>query len=120
MASTVDNSCRIWNCEITNKNVIGQHGDIEHLRNFLPDSYEDIHARNMYWLTDRTPHESLQLKERTHCQYFQLVTSQLSLWLEDHSTKNPLGFVPDKNITRIVKGSMCEGETYFLPNQSIN
>ena len=120
MASNVDNSCRIWNCEITDNDVIGQHGDIEHLRNFLPDSYEDMHNGNMYWLTDRTPHESLPLEERTYRQYFRLVTSQVSLWFEDHSTKNPLGVVPDKNITRIVKGNMCEGETYFLPNQSIN
>ena len=59
----------------------------------------------MYWITDRTPHESLPLNNNTYRQYFRLVTHQVSLWFEDHSTKNPLGAVPDPIITKIVKGS---------------
>ena len=65
----------------------------------------------MYWITDRTPHESLPLKEETYRQYFRLVTHQVSLWFEDHSTKNPLGLVPDPKITKIVKGSKFECPT---------
>jgi len=115
MASTVPNSCRVWNCEIMDDNVIGQHGDIEHLRNLLPDSYEDMDAKNMYWLSDRTPHESLPMRERKYRQYFRLVTSQVSLWFEDHSTKNPVGVVPDKTITRIVKGNKFKkGEAHIV------
>ena len=117
MASNVKNACRIWNCEITDDNVIGQHGNIEHLWNLLPglpDCYVDIDANNMHWLSDRTPHESLQMKERRYRQYFRLVTSQVSLWFEDHSTKNPLGVVPDKNIIRIVKGNKFKGEIYLF------
>ena len=121
MASTVPNSCRVWNCEITDDNVIGQHGDIEHLRNLLPDSYEDMDANNLYWLSDRTPHESLSMKERKYRQYFRLVTSQVSLWFEDHSTKNPLGVVPDKTITRIVKGNKFKkGEAHIVAGNDVS
>ena len=45
------------------------------------------------------------LTEGAYRQYFRLVTSEVSLWFEDHSTKNPLGLVPDPNITKTVKGS---------------
>ena len=59
----------------------------------------------LYWITDRTPHESLPLKEEKYRQYFRLVTHEVSLWVEDHSAKNPLGLVPDSSITKIIKGS---------------
>ena len=41
MASTIDASCRAWNCKIikdkaSGREVIGKHGDIELLRNLLP------------------------------------------------------------------------------------
>merc|ERR1712223_684671 len=58
----------------------------------------------LYWLTDRTPHESLPLKTGAFRQFFRLVTSQVSLWYADHSTPNPLGVKPDPAITRIVVG----------------
>ena len=47
-------------------------------------------------------------------QFFRLVTSEVSLWFEEHSTKNPPGVVPDPNITKIVKGSKFnKGEAYI-------
>lgn len=104
MASNVEKSCRIWNCQIMDDNMIGELGNIEHLRDFLPES-EFMAKNELYWLTDRTPHESFRLTQRTHRQFFRLVTSQVSLWYEDHSTKNPLGVVPDPEITQIVMGS---------------
>ena len=41
MASNVSDSGRVWNCRIVNdpesgESVVGQHGDIEHLRHLLP------------------------------------------------------------------------------------
>jgi hypothetical protein len=110
MASNIENSCEVWNsqvvCDKNNENieVIGKHGDIEHLRSYLGPSTVMM-PNNMYWITDRTPHESLPLKKDTHRQYFRLVTHEVSLWFEDHSTKNPLGVLPDPKITKIVKGS---------------
>jgi hypothetical protein len=108
MASTVDDTCEVWNCKIMpdsqEKEIIGKLGDVEHLRKLMP-SGEKMKANRMYWMTDRTPHECLPIKEGTYRQFFRLVTSQVSLWYEDHSTKNPLGVVPNPSITKIVKGS---------------
>ena len=70
------------------------------------------------FLLFRTPHESLPLKKGAFRQFFRLVTSQVvinslfiyllgskvSLWYADHSTPNPLGVLPDPDVTRIVTG----------------
>jgi len=114
MASNVADSCRVWDCQIMDDTCIGHLGDIEHLTSLLPES-EVMEPNCLYWITDRTPHESLPLKKKTYRQFFRLVTSQVSLWFEDHSTKNPLGVVPDPNITKIVKGSKFnKGEAYIV------
>ena len=110
MASNVENSCAVWNsqvqCDENNENmeIIRKHGDIEYLRPYLGPSTV-MKPNNIYWITDRTPHESLPLKKDAYRQHFRLVTHQVSLWFDDHSTKNPLGLLPDPNITKIVKGS---------------
>jgi len=112
LASSVGDSCQAWDCQVNpgddGGEIIGHLGDIEHLREFLPDSNKRMREDTLYWITDRTPHESLPLARKTHRQWFRLVTSQVSLWFEDHSTKNPLGIVPDPDITTIVKGSKFE------------
>ncbi|XP_065659618.1 uncharacterized protein LOC124817461 [Hydra vulgaris] len=108
MASNIAGSCKVWNCQILpgddGKCVIGELGDIEHLREFLPEA-EVMNKNALYWLTDRTPHESLPLSDKIYRQYIRIVTSKVSVWYEDHSTKNPLGVVPDSQITKIVRGS---------------
>ena len=136
MASSVENSCRAWNCKIVpeeegdkddgacgnkvagesgdrssggrrkgNNEAIGRLGSIEHLRHLLPEELAlTMKANRLYWMTDRTPHESLPLKKGTHRQFFRLVMSQVSLWYEDHSTPNPNGVKPDPKVTKIVKG----------------
>ncbi|XP_065659615.1 uncharacterized protein LOC101236717 [Hydra vulgaris] len=108
MASNIAGSCKVWNCQILpgedGKCVISELGDIEHLREFLPES-EVMKENALYWITDCTPHESLPLSNKTYRQYIRIVTSKVSIWYEDHSTKNPLGVVPDSHITQIVRGS---------------
>lgn len=91
-------------------------GDVEHLREFLPES-ETMKPNKMYWITDRTPHEALPLKAGCYRQYFRLVTSQVSVWFEEHSTKNPLGVVPDPTVTEIVKGSKFSKNWSLLLNE---
>ena len=115
MASTVKDSCKVWKCQITQDcgDIIGALGDLEKYREFLPDS-ETMKPNEIYWLTDRTPHESLPLKKGTYRQFFKLVTSKVSVWFEDHSTKNPHGIVPDPKITKIVKGSLFENKALVL------
>jgi hypothetical protein len=108
MASNIDDSCKVWNSQIqpagNGEEIIGKHGDVEHLRSYLGPSHL-TEANRLYWITDRTPHESMPLKQGTYRQFFRLVTHQVSLWFEDHSTPNPLGVVPNPALTKIVKGN---------------
>ena len=119
MANNVEDSCCVWDCtlqadDIDGTEVIGSLGDVEHLRDMLPGEPQVMKANTVYWITDRTPHESLPLKEDAYRQYIRLVTSEVSLWFEEHSTKNPLGVVPDPEITVIVKGSKFENNFALL------
>ena len=102
IASNVPDSTMVWNCAVDGE-VIGQHGDIEHLRSALGEG-EVMRPGQVYWITDRTPHESLPLKEKTMRQFFRIVTSEVSFWFRDHSTPNPLGVMPDPEVTQIVSG----------------
>ena len=117
LASNVPNSCRAWDCKIerdskSGVDIIGQHDSCEHIKDFLPNDKEVmLEADCIYWLTDRAPHESLPLKERTYCQFFRVVTEQVSFWFADHSTANPYGVSPDPNITKIVRGNKFDTDT---------
>merc|ERR1712111_80846 len=109
MASSVSESCKVWNCSVEPEAV--EHlGDIEHLRSLLPGEGEVLRPGQMYWITDRTPHESLPLKKDTFRQFFRFVTSDVSFWYKDHSTPNPLGVLPDPAITKIVLGDKFSDE----------
>eukprot|EP00112_Aurelia_sp_Birch-Aquarium-sp1_P025731 Seg873.6 transcript_id=Seg873.6/GoldUCD/mRNA.D3Y31 product="hypothetical protein" protein_id=Seg873.6/GoldUCD/D3Y31 len=113
MASNASDSCKLYNSQIMNDELIGELGDIEHLREFLPQG-KVMEKDNLYWFTDRTPHEALPLKEGIHRQFFRLVTSQVSLWYIDHSTKNPRGVMPDPEMTKLVKGSKFDKKGVVL------
>ena len=56
-------------------------------------------------MSDRTPIESIPLKEGKHAQFVQLVTHRVSVWHEEHSTKNPYGVIPDSEITRVIRAN---------------
>lgn len=119
MVSNVPDSCKIWNCKIlppvdNSPDIVGEHGDIDHLRSFLPGNSQMMHANTVYWLTDRTPHEALPLSTGKYRQFVRVVTSQLTYWHEAHNTKNPLGVLPDPSITKIVKGSKFDGKCYIV------
>ena len=76
--------------------TVGEHGDIEHLRQYIPDNREyHLNPNTIYWMTDRTPHEALPVEAGVHRQYFRLVTSDISHWYAAHSTKNPNCPLPD-------------------------
>ena len=109
LASSVSDSCRAWNCSV-DPDIIGTLGDVEYLRGFLPSDGEVLKPGQLYWITDKTPHESLPLKERTYRQFFRLVTADVSLWYKDHSTANPLGVDPDPAVTKIVAGDKFSDE----------
>ncbi|XP_075259309.1 uncharacterized protein LOC142351107 [Convolutriloba macropyga] len=107
MASNVSDSCRVWNCKVTNpEEIVGPLGDLEHMASYLGEG-ETLKEGDMVWMTDCTPHESLPLEKGTHRQYFRLVTSQVSVWYADHSTPNPLGITPPGHV-KVVHGNKFE------------
>ena len=107
MASNVANSCRIWNCKVADPaKTVGPLGDLEHMRTAL-GAGAALDAGEVAWITDCTPHESLPLPIGTKRQYFRLVTSDVTVWYADHSTKNPLGVKPPDTVL-IVKGNKFE------------
>lgn len=104
MASSLSQSCRVWNVQIDNPGeVTGHLGDIEHFRELL-EAGSTMDANELFWITDRTPHESLPVKEGMYRQYFRFVTSGVTVWFENHSTKNPLGIRPDPRVTHVISG----------------
>ena len=106
MASNVTNSTKVWNCEIQNLDqVVDQYGGLEHnfVSSFLRHPGNNLQQGEMCWMTDRTPHASMPLKKGTKRSYFRLVTSQVSAWYEEHSTKNPYGVVPPNGVV-VLKG----------------
>ena len=52
------NSCRLWNCKIekdhaNGSEIIGENGDCEHIKEFLPADKELVLEENkLYWITD--------------------------------------------------------------------
>jgi hypothetical protein len=91
MASTVDASCEVWDTFVK---APGKLGSCEHLREKLGAGHK-MRAGELWWITDRTPHEALSIPAGTHRQYFRFVTNELSMWYSKHNTANPLGIEAD-------------------------
>jgi len=109
MANSVKDTCMVWDASIEDPGLVaGHHGDLDHVREILGAGHM-MRKNTMYWLTDRTPHETLPVKEDTYRQFFRVVTSSLSAWFPEHSTANRLGIKPDENITKIIEGSKFDG-----------
>jgi hypothetical protein len=101
MASTVDNTCAVWDALVDNGGV-DSHGGVDHLRPLLGEA-RLISGNELMWMTDKTPHEALPQKGNGYRQYFHFVTSEISLWYEDHSTPNPK--VPLPAHVKVIRGS---------------
>ena len=84
MASNVEQSCEVRDCKIVERKneteIIGKLGCVEHLKGVLPSPIQ-LNANTMYWITDRTPHESLLLKNTTHRQFFRLGPGIICLFI---------------------------------------
>ncbi len=90
MASTVDDSCALYPALIVNPwEVTDAHGRCESLCDRLP-SPTLTKANKLYWMTDRTPHESLPTSTGGYRQFFRLVVGPISTWYAKHNTANPL------------------------------
>merc|ERR1711871_151600 len=89
MASNVEKSCALYDVIIQEPHLVAKKGgDIEYLRPLCgPPHFMEANA--IYWMTDRTPHESLPLPVGTKRQYFRLVAGPITHWFANHSTANP-------------------------------
>lgn len=124
MGSTVSDSCAVYNALLP-PDLVGRGGNVEHMRSALtfggpptgrvlghrggaygpacgPEDDESrrrqptaLQAHELFWMTDRTPHESLPLDRPAFRQYFRLVAGPIGVWYAAHSTPNPLGTPPD-------------------------
>ena len=106
MASNMSDTCEIWDALIAkDQGIVDYHGGGEHLRPFIGKGTL-IKANELVWLTDRTPHEALPQAQSGYRQFFRLVTSNITVWYQQHSTPNPRVKVPGNVI--IVKESKFE------------
>ena len=114
MVSDIDDTCKLWNAQVSDTKLIGWEGDIEHLRDhlndicmqttwhtpkrFLCEPKIKMKANHIYWITDQTPHEALPLKQSGTRRFFRLVAGPLTKWHAKHNTANPLGIKPSCDI----------------------
>lgn len=85
MAST-DGRCRIWD---EARHDVDHHGGLE-----VSGPGVEMEPSTLYWITDRTPHESLPALRSGERQFFRLVSSEIGAWWSMHNTANPLGVLP--------------------------
>lgn len=95
MASN-DGACRAWNEIVEERDL---HGGCKP----LTDNIIKMKPSTLYWMTDKTPHESLVSQENFKRQFFRLVSDEISLWFAQHNTPNPLGILPNCPITQVNK-----------------
>lgn len=90
MAST-DGRCRAWDCQAMSDHP---HGSMDAPTGEAVPMDPSV----LYWLTDRTPHESLPAERTAPRQWFRLVADAIGGWWAEHSTANPLGVQPNAPI----------------------
>ncbi|KAJ3327711.1 hypothetical protein HDU93_001830 [Gonapodya sp. JEL0774] len=82
-------------------------GSIEGYRHLLDTKPVVMRENEIYWITDKTPHESLPVRVRgnrnpkpVYRQFFRLVTGKIDVWYSKHNTPNTYGNVlPDCRIS---------------------
>lgn len=98
LSSNISDSTAVWNSRIhdTFGDIIGPHGSLERMRDLLGPPSKKLAARELIWLSDRTPHESLPIAASLQRQFFRLVVGEIGFWFSAHNTPNPTGFaLPD-------------------------
>ena len=96
MASNMEGTTEVYDA-LVHKNINGiidRRGGCEHLRGLIGPGTV-LKANQLIWMTDCTPHEALPPQRSGYHQYFCLVTSDISHWFADHSTRNPLVPIPE-------------------------
>jgi len=90
MCSNVAGSTLFYDCEVKQEEMGAiPDGDVESLRGEMGEPIIN-EAGGVYWINDRTPHESLPIQGGGERQYVRIVQSGISVWFSDHNTANPL------------------------------
>lgn len=92
LAST-DGACQVWNTQVYDSDELGGCD--------YPDKNVEtkvMEPNTLYWMTDRTPHESLENETTSKRQFFRLVSEKVGIWSKADSTENPLGVKPKTKI----------------------
>ncbi|CAJ1934296.1 unnamed protein product [Cylindrotheca closterium] len=107
MASSVSNTSKVWDALVDKKcpNIVDKHGGCEHLRSLIGKGTK-LKAGELIWMTDCTPHEALCQETSGYRQFFRVVSSYVSHWYEDHSTRNPKVDLPAR--VKVIKGNKFE------------
>ncbi|KXS17193.1 hypothetical protein M427DRAFT_54841 [Gonapodya prolifera JEL478] len=100
--SNVARSSRVYRSMVTSTAMVGHDGDIGSVRHLFP-RHTDLGAGDIFWMTDRTPHESFHVKKKVYRQFFRLVTGPIGVWFSKHNTPNPAGVLPNCVISDIDK-----------------
>ncbi|GMI18708.1 hypothetical protein TrLO_g4579 [Triparma laevis f. longispina] len=112
MGSDVKSSTLFYDYEIKPSAVAHiPSGDV----NFLRRSMGARIANKMggiYWLTDRTPHESMVLEADTERSYVRVVESGISVWFKEHNTPNPLCSTGEG--VMIIEGDKCGDKSVLM------
>ncbi|ASV44494.1 hypothetical protein PBI_SCTP2_479 [Salicola phage SCTP-2] len=94
MAST-DGNTNVWD------EIVGDRD--EHGACVPYGNPEKMTPNILYWMTDKTPHQALPSDRDCYRQFFRLVSSEISMWLSKHNTKNPYGVKPTCPVVDIDK-----------------
>ena len=101
MATNTPKSCKIYDVLIDKpEEITDKHGGIDHIMKTKLDKLRKsyyMEPNKLYWMTDRTPHESMPVEEDCKRQYFRLIVGKISVWYSQHNTANPL-YEPDAPI----------------------
>lgn len=101
LAKSLPDSCAIYDAFVRDTDFGGAVPE-EAVRNAPRHLME---ANRIYWMHDRTPHESLSFSGKR--QFFRLVTNDVSVWFADHSTPSPFGIQPQ---ARVIHGNKFKME----------
>ncbi|GMH75727.1 hypothetical protein TrLO_g559 [Triparma laevis f. longispina] len=108
MASNISLTTLLYDCEILPENVKDLNsGDCRHLRPFLGDGILCV-KDFIYWMTDRTPHEGLEMDVGGYRKFFRVVEGDVGVWFEEHSTVIKKCELPEE--VRVIQGSKFRGD----------
>jgi len=106
-----DGGCNVYDCQIEKSDNLGG------ISKKIKASKINCSPNNLYWITDRTPHEAIPVKKETKRQFFRLVSENISVWYSQHNTPNPFGIKPnckidDNNKFELSKEELSDAEIF--------